>query len=498
MQDVLMTVHPIPVSASFNGEWWLPEKPAAQISGTLTWEPDCAKLELHGTFAPRRGHIFADETAEYPLLHGRTTRSELVTVLNAMRTGSPMHIGAGGMRETERMISSWVVIGAHLVEGATYTELSARIPGLEIWFDPGGGIIQTVREPGDQPVAIIYEIQGVKETRCEIPSISALLAWGTGRTQSGEIESEFSVRTHGYLTIRSEVPQTLDWFISQLGRATTLLALITGSPMSPDHLATKTEDGRDVEILVALRDAKYCVHRTSHDFFMLRRRMEVDVGTVFEKWYEIYDKVEAPSQLALSVLYSKNLWLHVEFLSLMQALEGYHRAVVSGAYMSKETYESVRELLCSAIPTTLTSDHRASLKSKVRFGYEYSLRKRMDELVKKLDEPLRRHILGDDGRMPGSWVDTRNYYTHWDESLRTEALDAPDMHRATVRMKHLLRALYLQLVGVPQSAILQSLTGFSKESQYLIQLNAREHRKKNPGSTAGSFGYISSGSDESA
>ena len=65
------------------------------------------------------------------------------------------------------------------------------------------------------------------------------------------------------------------------------------------------------------------------------------------------------------------------------------------------------------------------------------------------------------------------------------------MHRAGVRMKHLLRALYLDLVGIPQPTILGALLNqWCKESRYLIQLNNMEHRRQNPGSDAGALMHI--------
>lgn len=485
-----MKVHAIPETSTFNGEWWLPEDPSKKIAGALTWEPRHATLELNHTFEPLQGRIFADDTHEYAVVHGETTRSEVVTLLEAMRTGSPMHFGAAGLRETERLISSWLIIGAHVTSQTTFTEIRARIPGLQIWFDPAAGISQTFRgKTQASPVTVTYEIQGVPETVTNIPCISAGLGWGIDRNFSGNPETEFAVRTSACLAIRATQPQTLSWFIDHLGRATTLLGFMAGAAMSPDHLTAKVE-GHQVEVLVAMRDAKYCTYRSRHDFFMLRQDMGVEAGTAFAKWYELYDSLAMPSQLALSVLYSEGLWLHVEFLSLMQALEGLHRAMMPGLYLTKEQYEPIRTTLCSSIPTNVAADHRAALKSKLQYGHEHSLRKRLDALVKRLDEALRVFILGGNGTIPGTWVDTRNYYTHWDESLRASSLDGTGMHRAGVRMKHLLRALYLDLIGISQDAIMKSLRNSCRESQYLGQLNAQEHRNSHPGSTAGLLMHV--------
>jgi len=494
-----MKKYSIPEKSTFAGDWWLPGESPKKISGTLNWEPRHGTLELHHPFEPQRGHVFADESHEYLAIHGLTTRSELITIIDAMRTGSPMHIGAGGFRETERLISSWVVVGAHVNSETNYTEVRARIPGLQMWFDPAAGISQALLPKTDaSPATIIYEIKGVPETISAIPCIAASLAWGVDRNISGNRETEFSVTTSGCLAIRPSQPQTLRWFLDHLGRATSLLGLMAGAPMSPDHFSAKLADGDSAEVLVALRDANYCPHRSSNDFFMLREDMSIDVGAVFAKWYEQYDRIAMPSKLALSVLYSEGLWLHIEFLSLMQALEGFHRATMSGVYLSKEQYEPLRKSICDAIPASVAADHRAALNSKLRFGHEFSLRKRLDALVRRIEQPLREFILGGDGTVPGTWVDTRNYYTHWDEALRESTLDGPTMHIAGVRMKHLLRALYLDLVGIPQSAIAKSLRNASNASQYLIQLNNQAHRKNHPDSTAGSLMYIGAKSETNA
>jgi len=86
-------------------------------------------------------------------------------------------------------------------------------------------------------------------------------------------------------------------------------------------------------------------------------------------------------------------------------------------------------------------------------------------------------LLAVNGKIPGAWVDTRNYYTHWDEATRENVLDGGKLHRASVRMRTFLRVLYLDLIGIPTSAVAQALTASSKESQYLQQIHAGERLK---------------------
>lgn len=109
----------------------------------------------------------------------------------------------------------------------------------------------------------------------------------------------------------------------------------------------------------------------------------------------------------------------------------------------------------------------------------------MDALVDTLTEQIRINILGEKGEIPRKWIDTRNYYTHWDEELRTNVLEDQELYNANVRLRHLLRVLYLGLVGIPQAAILKSLYNASGISQQLIQLNVMEQQGSTPGDGAG-------------
>ncbi|GAB3788677.1 hypothetical protein GCM10028797_22710 [Dyella agri] len=479
-----VTKHSISAHATFVGEWFLPSEEGSEqrIAGTLTWSSEHASLELHKSLVPLQGAVYGDEIQTYPVIHGTTIESQYITVLNALRTNNNFSFGPAGVNQSERVISSWVVIGAHVTEQTLYGEVRVRIPGLQMWLSRPS-IKQTVltSEHGNA-LTILYEIGPLPEELCEIPSQRVTLGWGIETNHSGDQSTDISVRSSGWLRVKSSEPKPLEWFINQVGKATTLLSLLAGSPMSLDAISAKIVDyDVNLEVLVALRADQHCECKSLHEFYMLRSGLGVDFRDVFARWFENYETVGMPSQLALSVLSSEKLWLHVEFLSLMQALEGFHRATMPGLYTTEVEYEPVRHALSNAIPSSVKPDHKDALKSRIKYGNEISLRKRLDALADRLALPLRKMILGGDGNVPRSWVATRNYYTHWDDASREGTLDGPGMHRASFRMRHLIRALYLDFAGVPQEAILRSLVNTCRESQYLIQLNNAEVRRNHPG-----------------
>lgn len=489
-----MAEHAIPNPVEFIGEWTLPGAAEARqpIPGVLSWSGARATLRLNEAFTPMRGAVFGDELGTYPAIHGVTVDSKLVSMLDAMGSGTSLSIGPAGFRQRETVFSSWAAVGnQHVDPQTTYSEMRVRIPGLQLWLGRSGMTWTMVDPTESSERAVVYRIENVPPEEVSVPSIDSTLGWVLDRDFTGDLVSKISVTSAGRLWLRPTHPRSLSWYFDQVGKVTTLLSLIAGTPMAPDH-SSAVVAGSDakVEVLVGLREAKYCEFKAGSDFFLVREALGCDFGLMLNQWFGIYESIAMPSQLALSVLNSEGLWLHVEFLSLMQALEGIHRALLPGSYTSPEKYEPIRLALSNAIPKDVTANHRDSLNARIRYGNEISLRKRLDALMQQLELPIRQRILGRDGLVPQSWVETRNYYTHWDESARGRVLDGPAMHRADVRLKHLLRALYLVTAGVPQASIEKALDGANHESQYLIQLNLVAHRERHPGSQAGALLHV--------
>jgi hypothetical protein len=488
-----LTTYSIPNPVELIGEWTVPgEAESLTIAGNLSWTSQRATLTLQDSFSPLRGSVHAGDLRTYPAVHGVTTGSEYVSMLQASSAGTGMSFGAAGVRQSERLVSSWVIVGAHVFQETLYSEVAVRIPCLQLWLCRSC-LSHTLAAPEEGvPFSLNYRLEKIPEELFDVPNISSTFVFDYDWSTSGNARSDISVQTSAYLRIRPSTPKDLEWYFEQIGKATTLLSFVSGSPMAPDQISAKlADDGSDVQILVALREAKYCSFQNHHDFYMLRDNVGASLEEIVNRWFEIYDSVAMPSQLALSVLSSEKLWLHVEFLSLMQALEGLHRAILPGLYATTEQYEGVRQTLSNAIPQHIASDHKDALRARIKYGNEISLRKRLAALVERLPVDMRKHILGGSGSVPQSWVATRNYYTHWDEASKGDVLDGVEMHRAHVRMRHLLRALYLNLIGIPDVAIANSLQNTCSESQYLLQLNSMERRRQNPKSDAGALTHIS-------
>ena len=468
-----------PLSEQFEvlGYWFLPERPSHKVAGTLSYSPQRTELRLMQSFQPfPQG--FMQPLVECPTIHGITEKGEPVTILWAVRDKVSMNFGGAALLNPETWLCPLTVYGAHLDHEATLPEMRCRLPGLHIWQSKK--LVERTHEAGKDsgPQSTNYRVLGMPSETIQIVSDDLSVDWFVEQTTSmGKFD--VSVRSAGWFGIRPSTPQTIKWYLEQQQKIITLLTFLAGTPMSPDALTVPTSrPGVYASLLFTRHDIRYCDYRNLDDFFMSRGAMGGELSDILIKWFKVYPEVATPSQLAMSVSGSEKLWQHVEFLSWMQALEGFHRGLLDGVYMDPKDYEAVKSALGSAIPATVQPPHRESLRSRIRYGNEISLAKRLNELADRLPESVRLQVLGPDGKIPRAWIDTRNYYTHWDEELRPNVLDGQEILHANHRMSLFLKALYLDLTGVPSSATSSALSGSSKDAQWLMQINARDRAKK--------------------
>ena len=119
--------------------------------------------------------------------------------------------------------------------------------------------------------------------------------------------------------------------------------------------------------------------------------------------------------------FTNESYLEYQFLSYSQALESYLRKneKYPDNYMEIDDYENIKNQMNDFIGELIKNDdHKNSLKNKIKFGNEISLRKRLKELTNDLKnyKSINKIIDGNKNNFISEVVDARNYYTHYDDS----------------------------------------------------------------------------------
>jgi hypothetical protein len=197
-------------------------------------------------------------------------------------------------------------------------------------------------------------------------------------------------------------------------------------------------------------DTTKCVHPHEMLFTLpdLLPKPETYLGNYFGKLH----KMHPVCALYFSTLYNPEMFLEQRFLSLAHAVEAYHRAMIGGKYLSDEEYESgLKQTFLNAIPETLDSGFKESLKGKLRYLHEFSLRKQIQDVASRLDEFLNR-FLGDSKAFGARIAEKRNDLTH-PKPDAIEAKDWMDLWLMSEQLSLLIVACLLYELGFPKDKL---------------------------------------------
>jgi hypothetical protein len=161
--------------------------------------------------------------------------------------------------------------------------------------------------------------------------------------------------------------------------------------------------------------------------------------------------------------YNPPTFIEDRFLSKVQAIEAFHRRVYAdeGSYIPTDAYRKmVRPPLEKAIDDLeLEEKFSDGLKARIKYGNEISLRSRLNHLLNEFGLM----VLGPDvtNKDVKSFVDdvvnTRNYYTHYDNSLEGKALTNRELMRVNPRLELFLIILLLYRMGIPKDIISEAV-----------------------------------------
>jgi ApeA N-terminal domain 1 len=158
------------------GEWHLPETPEQQIAGTLRYSPDRTELHLNEAFQPLRGPVrVGDYPQPYAAIYGTSREGEAMTLLNARRMGVSFAFGSGGLRQPERVLSSLLLVGAHVPPGFLYPKIRFRVPGLQVWLSKPIVEQSHQRDEGTGSLTFSYHVRGLPKETTRVPCIDASL-----------------------------------------------------------------------------------------------------------------------------------------------------------------------------------------------------------------------------------------------------------------------------------------------------------------------------------
>lgn len=138
---------------------------------------------------------------------------------------------------------------------------------------------------------------------------------------------------------------------------------------------------------------------------------------IFERWFNIHEKYKPLFDIYFTN-FSDNITIEYQFLSYTQALESYMRKndKFEDKFMNDKEYEIVKNELNEYVNNSImVKSQKDSWRNKINFGNEVSLRRRLKDLIRYLEdfEITQKITNGNNNEFIENIVDLRNYYTHY-------------------------------------------------------------------------------------
>jgi hypothetical protein len=464
----------------YKGVWWLPETPEKRVHGTLFYTPQEIKLELSGGLreVDMQKLGIVEIPPSTPVIYGSAETLGQCTLFQNGESSKTMPLG--GQPTSSTWESRMLFTGVHISDPLNfeYSDWTIAFDGLEEWIGVGPFRWDNTKN-GQRPVEVTAHYVQPEIISVKIVSLHAQLRIDYAVNVSLSIFRSLTLEHSTFVILQPDSPKQLEWYFKSLRDIQNFFLFCIGEPVFPKMITAhvlsqeqEEEESPRKEISVYFRVPHIREQERLSPALMPMplRSIRHMLPEMLNHWFSKGEKLQDAYNLFFSTIYNTESFVQSVFLSLTQALETYSRAVHDALYLPSAEYEKVSVALNSAIPSDTPQDLKVSLKSRIRFGNEYSLRKRLMMIMNSLEEKTTKLICDDTARFIARIVDTRNYLTHYTEELREKAVKNNDLQFANYRMQLLLTILLCKEMGVNETSIRSVLMSNSKWLQ-LIHLH---------------------------
>lgn len=436
------------------GYWFLPSNAQNRVAGILTYYPnEKIILELIGCFGEYSLAIFNKRDDE-DIIYGKTEDGKDITLINNIRS---LKVNFSADFPIVRYTCNLMVIGRHIKdmeEKRNYWAI-ARIPELTLWSPPDA--LTTTLYLGKNKESVDHislsfstEYRSNKKiiSHVNVNDITAIKIM-QGVYYNGDHFAPV-IKQYSYLEIRKKEKASIKDLLSDIFMYEQFLSLASLSIVKSSKITLfdrniyrregKKRSYREIYIIHAFTERKNLEQQSISKFRPLFDYTTIKdfYPVILRKWYN--EPLElAPIRLHLiSSLEKKQIYSSVDFLIVIQALEGFCRRFRSKKYrkehgLPERDYSELFEIMNSLID---------------EFGDI--------DLIKKCKINI------------DAVVDSRNYYSHFmSKKDKPNALEGLELYDLTNRLRILLICCVLNLFGFTNGQIDEIL---KKSTSKVLQL----------------------------
>ena len=449
----------------YRGKWWLPENPENKVGGNLVVTKDKMVLDLFGSL---RGddlskHLGSGEVFNPNIINGITDDGTLCTLKDNYLRGSNISLSSVVIIR-ESYIVNILFIGQLFtsIEDIKFKSVSVNYSLLEEWLS------KEVFKNDISRKGKLFEAQSQfnfpESFEVFISSIDALISLDGHFNTGGDGFRTLIWNYMAFLKITPNKDRDFDWFVEQLHSLASMLTLFTGEPIYPRRIkaqigsqnkTTENQIKEPIEILYKPIGTESPKSLHPLEMILPFSLVRENISNVISNWFEKSNLLKPTVNIFISIFYKSKIYIDNVFLSLMHATESFLRKIYGGQYIPEQEYSQYLNQI--VLPVAMPSELKESLRKRLEYGNEYSLRKRFEKLFDILESKLKNLITDNTDAFITSVVDTRNYLTHYDKKLEEKCLHGADLYYTNQRLALLLTIVLLKEIGISEDIIHQQI-----------------------------------------
>ena len=439
-----------------SGAFWLPTSPQRDIYGTLSIsDGGNIKLELTQSIDTDLKAVFG-QTEGLNQIVGHVEKDGPVLIDRCYRIQKKRNVAHGGLIAEDVIWADRVLTSLPYDENTSlhFNTLTFSVEGIDEWVGISGIKVDPRLE--EQALTISYnqptEVSINLENGMQLLIIFAYTIPGIPNTKRAEVTQKT------YFKLISQKACELDEFTSVAEKITSFLCFVMNEIVCLEKMSATSENlqqdignGHTAPISVGV----YCPTRPYakdqpeiNVLDMLFRFTEVQgqFESIINKWIENYEQISPALDLFFLTKTGTLPSLDLQFLTLVQGLEAFHRKTSDEMHMDKDEFEGIRKNLIKQID----KKERNWFAMKLQYANELTLKNRIEKMIQPFD------CLIDDERKPkliNRIKDTRNYLTHYDSELEPKAAKGQVLEFICYKMNALFRLHFLKLIGLNEQEI---------------------------------------------
>lgn len=422
------------------GIWWLPGDPEKKVCGRLTFDQENgAELSLIVSFKEIEQ---STDIARYEFINSITTDGKKVTLYKCLEVNSTLHMT--GLL-TSRYVADYVFIGIWFTkeDDIRFTTLDLNMSNLGAWFD-----VNKIQSK----FCLDTEEFKVKPWQSYVPKAivdgyTIQIRLVTNISHRLFPHQELSFNNQVFLVVTSEKEISLEDSLEIIKRLQNFLTFACNAPAYPLSIVAGTNpkrlastDENKVQLYYkTVISGKQTVTISRFNMLFSYGNIASRFEEILNLWFSISKEFEPSLNMYFATRYNTKMYIEHTFLTLIMALEAYHRRRFGNSEVSEEEHKKrINDILKSA-----PNEYREWLKEKLRYSNEPSLRKRLKELFESYKDILEDLLQTDESRFTNDLVNTRNYLVHFDEGRRDSVLNSTGIYELSERLKMILDVVFL-------------------------------------------------------